>query len=118
MTAGISTSFLFLKRDERWKAEKPYTVTYQPPEGLSKNNFSLERTHNIRVQDVRESERQPCIQEHGFALINIESGPLECEDYDDQMKVASQFLPLAGNAVELALNASRVQFFDITVSSN
>jgi hypothetical protein len=113
--ADISTSFLFLKHDEKWKDEKPYSIMYQPPEGIQKNNFSLEKHNDIHVHDIRELEPQPSVEQHGFALIGIERGSLACEEFDDKAKVASQFLPTAAKAVKSALGAGRVQFFDVTV---
>jgi hypothetical protein len=118
MTADISTSFLFLKNEDKWKDEKPYSIMYQPPEGLERNNFSLERKHNIEVRNIRELDEQPSIDKHGFALISIEPGSLKCAEFDDKAKVTSHFLPTAAKAVKNALKASRVQFFDVTVSND
>lgn len=117
MTASISTSFLFLQHDNKWEHEKPYSIMYQPPAGLKKNNFTLERRGNIEVRNIRELSLIPSIETQGFTLINLEPSSLQSEDFDDKEKVASHFLPCAAKAVKETLKASRVQFFDITVRS-
>ncbi|GAW18001.1 hypothetical protein ANO14919_074700 [Xylariales sp. No.14919] len=115
MTTTVSTLILFLQNHQKWEEETPYHVLLEPPAGLEKSNLNLEPVNSIYVQNIRDLDTPPTIEKNGFALINVDPGYLTSNEFDDNNKIATVFLPRAAKAVKAALGARRIQCFDTAV---
>lgn len=109
----IRSQIHFLKRQDIYDTEKPYTLRFLPPEGFLRANISLEQ-HSIEIQDIR-NETPLEFERDGVAILNLPS-QMSYEDYDDEQKVKEVFLKEVANALKAHLQAQHVQVYEHTVS--
>ena len=112
MVQSIQSNAHFLKRDELYDVDKPYSLRFAPPEGFPSANIKLEN-HSIDIHDVRGS-RSLTFARDGFAVLDFNS-KLTYEDYDDDKVVKNTFLLEVADALKKLLNAQHVQIFEHTI---
>ncbi|KAF2110705.1 hypothetical protein BDV96DRAFT_635312 [Lophiotrema nucula] len=109
-----STSY-FLTRDPTWDKEKPYTLRFQPVEGLEipRTNV-LRETHDVEIHDLRSETDKFDIETQGFTVIEATSR-LAYKDYFDELSIKRLFYPEIETAVKKLLGATWVRVFEHTV---
>ncbi|KAF2230782.1 hypothetical protein EV356DRAFT_472993 [Viridothelium virens] len=103
----------FLKSDELYDREKPYSLRFTPPEGFPRANIKLEK-RDIHVHDIREKKENLEFQKDGLAVLDFES-KMTYQDYDDEDVVKNVFLKEVSNLLKHFLGAQHVQVFEHTV---
>ena len=114
MAASVHSYTHFLKRDELYDTEKPFSLRFTPPEGFPRANIKLER-HDIDIRDVRE-KRNLTFGKDGAAVLEFNSKMIY-EDYDDENVVQDVYLKEVSNFLKKFLGAQHVQIFEHTVCS-
>jgi len=112
MARVVQSNAYFLKRDELYEVEKPYSLRFAPPEGVPGANIKLEN-HNIDIYDVRGS-RALSFAKDGFAIFDFDS-KMKYEDFDDDEAVREIFLLEVANMLKSHLGAQHVQIFEHTI---
>jgi hypothetical protein len=92
-------------------AEKPYTYTYDPPEGVAKTNIVGE-SHAASIFDMRPVADSLSLDVQGFALV---PSPTAVTDFYDEAQLKATYYPEAEDLVKRATGASRVVVFDHTI---
>jgi hypothetical protein len=102
----------FLKRDELYEVEKPYSLRFTPPEGIPRANIKLEN-HSIDVHDIRGS-RSLSFTKDSFAILDFNS-KMKYEDFEDEERVREIFLLEVADMLKGFLRAQHVQIFEHTI---
>lgn len=110
MTGVVHTNTHFLKRDELYNTEKPYSLRFTPSAGFPRSNIKLDK-HDIDIHDIRGSQRSFNFEKDGIAILDFESKMLY-EDYDDDAAVREVLLKEIANALKSFLGAQHVQIFE------
>src|SRR6201986_4196094 len=92
-------------------AEKPYSYTYDPPEGVAKTNIEGE-PHTVPVFDMRPIADGLSLDVQGFALV---PAPTLVSDFYDEGQLRGTYYREAEELVKRATGASRVMVFDHTI---
>ncbi|KIX10280.1 uncharacterized protein Z518_01362 [Rhinocladiella mackenziei CBS 650.93] len=103
----------FLKRDELYSTEKPYSLRFTPPEGFLRSNIKLEK-HEIDIHDIRNHKSTLNFQRDGVAILDFES-KMVYEDYDNEEVVKAVLLKEIANGLKVFLGGQHVQIFEHTV---
>jgi hypothetical protein len=109
------TSMYFLRKEDRYKTEKPYSLRFVPPEGFPRSNILLEKHEDMSIEDVRPTVDELSFEEHGFKILPINT-PMNYGDFDDEQKIIDVYLREVANSVRDALGAVHVHIFEHTVS--
>ena len=112
MAESVLTTTHFLKRDELYETEKPYSLRFTPPEGVPRANIKLER-HDIDIHDMR-NVRTLSFSEDGVAILQMES-KMTYANYDIDTVVKDVFLKEVADLLKAFLGAQHVQIFEHTV---
>jgi hypothetical protein len=107
----IITELVFLQRDEKHKAEKPYKLQYDPGEDIPRWNCQNEAQSGIRVHDIRGREKEFGLEKQGFAVFKLES-KLAPEDFDDEQKVKKIYYQELSRLLRETLGAKRVEILE------
>ncbi len=92
-------------------ANKPYTYTYDPPEGVAKTNI-INDPHKMPIFDMRPIADGLDLDVQGFALVQA---PTAVADFYDRDEVRRAYDAEAEDIVKRATGACRVVVFDHTV---
>jgi hypothetical protein len=92
-------------------AEKPYSYTYDPPEGVAKSNIEGE-AHTVPVFDMRPVADGLSLDVQGFALV---PAPTAVSDFYDEDQLRAMYYREAEDLVKRTAGASRVVVFDHTI---
>jgi hypothetical protein len=112
MPGRILTTTHFLKKDELYNHEKPYSLRFTPPEGFPRANIKLDR-HEVEIEDVRNT-RDLNFDTDGIAITKFES-KMSYDDYDDDDVVKDVYLREVADHLRKILGAEHVQIFEHTV---
>lgn len=115
MAENLISALWFLQRDSLYKTEKVYELKYDPPNGLPKTNMRLEQ-HPVAIADIRKRQSEFSFSQNGFTIMTFNCS-LSRDDFDDDEKVLSIYLPEAAHRAKLLLGADRVQVLDYVVRS-
>jgi hypothetical protein len=91
--------------------DKPYTYTYDPPEGVPKTNIVSE-PHGVPIFDMRPVADGLTLDVQGFTLV---PAPTAVTDFFDEAQLQATYYPEAENLVKRATGATRVVVFDHTI---
>jgi hypothetical protein len=92
-------------------AEKPYSYTYDPPEGVARTNIVGE-AHTVPIHDMRPIADGLTLDLQGFALLKA---PTTVADFYDEAQLEATYYREAEALVKQATGASRVVVFDHTI---
>lgn len=109
-------SLNFLERHDLYKEEKPYVLTFKPPDGFPSTNVKLDLHEDVEVYDIRGRENEFSIDQNGFALMKLNS-QLSYKDFGEDEIVSKIYLKEVADALIKRLGASQVQIFEHVVSS-
>ena len=112
MAKVVWSNAYFLKRDELYEVEKPYSLRFAPPEGIPRANIKLEN-HSINIHDVRGSQSLSFAKD-GFTVLDFDS-KMKYEDFDDEETVKAMFLLEVADMLKSFLGAQHVQIFEHTI---
>ena len=112
MAKVVQSNAYFLKRDELYEVEKPYSLRFAPLEGIPGANIKLEN-HSIDIHDVRGSRSLSFLKD-GFAVLDFDS-KMKYEDFDDEKTVREIFLLEVADMLKSFLGAQHVQIFEHTI---
>lgn len=112
MAAVVRSYTHFLKRDELYDTEKPFSLRFTPPEGFPRANIKLER-HDIDIRDIRANSSLR-FEKDGATVVQFES-KMTYEDYDNEDVVKDIYLKEVSNFLKQFLGAQHVQIFEHTV---
>lgn len=111
-TAVISETH-FLKRDELYDVDKPYSLRFTPPDDFPRANIKLEK-HTITIRDAKTRPQALSFAECGFQMIPFHSR-LPYAKFEDDSAVKDIYLREAADLIRDFLGATRVQIFEHTV---
>ena len=111
----ITTSMYFLKPQELYLTEKPYSLRFVPPEGFPRSNIALERHEDLHITDIRPKVNELSFEKHGFAVMPLET-QMTYDDFDDEDKIVDVYLLEVANKLRDRLGAKHVHIFEHTVS--
>lgn len=115
MATVIHTSMHFLKQDELYAIEKPYSLRFTPPDGFPAANIKLDK-RDIDIHDLRNNAKSLTFERDGVSVLEFESS-MTYEDYDDDEIVKEILLKEVANLLKDFLAAQHVQIFEHTVRS-
>jgi hypothetical protein len=103
----------FLKRDELYNVDKPYSLRFTPPEAFPKANIKLEK-HTIAITNIRTRAEPLSFSSCGFQLIPFHS-LLPYAEFENDEAVKEVYLREAANLIRDFMRATKVQIFEHTV---
>ena len=110
----ITSSMWYLERLPLYDVEKPYTMRYEPEEGIPQTNFKKVQ-HPMVVRSMREPGAGPfLLGECGFQLMELKS-QLEPEEFWDNEKVQRVYIQEVKEALKRELGAKYVHVLDYAV---
>jgi len=92
-------------------AERPHTLTYEPPAGVARTNI-VNETHRVPIYDLRPVADTLSLDREGFTLVRAPSAVGNFYDEDELRRV---YYPEAERVIAQATGAARVFVFDHTV---
>lgn len=102
----------FLARDRLFDHEKPYSLRFPPEGDLAQTNIKRER-HAVTIRNLREKPRS-AFDDCGFEVVQTES-KMAYEDFADEGKIRSIYLPEVRAILLQKLGARHVHFLDFAV---
>ncbi|KAJ4402240.1 hypothetical protein N0V85_005350 [Neurospora sp. IMI 360204] len=107
----VMSSMWYLERSPLYDTEKPYSMRYDPDDGVPQSN--LQKVHRpIQVKSMREPGAGPFrLDECGFQLIQLHSS-LKPDDFWDQERVQSVYIQEVKEALKKELGAKYVHVLD------
>lgn len=112
--SNFEGSLIFLRRDDLYKFEKPYTFKFPPKNGCPQGNLANVKVDGIVIENIRGREEQFQLERNGFTVIKVKTG-LEYEDFDMKSGL-DQYFRTMEETLKVHLGASRVNVFRHTVS--
>ncbi|UKZ96366.1 uncharacterized protein TrAFT101_011162 [Trichoderma asperellum] len=110
----IESSMYYLDRVPLYDTEKPYSMRYLPEEDIPQSNY-VKVKHPISVRSIREPGAGPFrIEQCGFQIINIHS-KLTYDEFWDNERVQSVYIPEVKQALKLETGAKYVHVLDYAV---
>ncbi|KAF2502334.1 hypothetical protein BU16DRAFT_612011 [Lophium mytilinum] len=107
------TSIYFLKRNDLYHDEKPYSLRFTPPNDFPRSNIVLEK-HDVTIRDIRPRLKDLSFEKNGFTIMSLES-KMSYDDYDDEEKLINVYLREVADSLCAFLGAVHVQIFEHTV---
>ena len=89
-------------------AERPYTYTYAPGEGIAANNVVYE-SHAVSIENGRSHLRDLSLDQQGFTLLSYHS---RVHNFYDETEIREVYYPEAQQLVKEAIGAAKVLVFD------
>ena len=114
-STNISGTLGFLKRDEKYKSEKPYVLRYHPGEDIPNENILKEFVPNIPLYDIRNMVKPPRFDENGLQLRLIHTN-MTYQDFNYDDKIKSVFLPEIRANLSDFFGTSNIQIFEYKVT--
>lgn len=112
-------AFRYLKWQDLYNHEKPFTVLLDVPEGVKdqrRTNLTFHDAGEETVKDVRGNIDELDINTHGFTYVTWPS-ELNCADFDDKDKIEKEYLPECEDLIRHVLDGvDKVHFFNWLVS--
>jgi hypothetical protein len=104
----------YLERASRYDTEKPYTMRYQPDEGIPQSNFKkIEcpmKAESMRDHGVESFKFNEC----GFEIIELKS-QLSYDEFWDNEKVKQVYIEEVKETLKKELGAKYVHVLDYAV---
>src|ERR1700753_4313665 len=94
----ITTSMYFLKPQDLYRNEKPYSLRFVPPEGFPRSNIALEKHEDLQITDIRSRVDQLSFEENGFKIMPLET-EMSYDDFDDEEKIKRVYLLEVANTL-------------------
>jgi hypothetical protein len=80
----IQSSMYFLKPNDSYKQEKPYSFQCSAQNGLPQSNFALEKHAGITFRDIRTTLQSLDFEKNGFSVLRLpeamSNGGLQCPE--------------------------------------
>lgn len=115
MAAAAETHLYFLSKDTTYEHEKVYEFDFDPPDGFPRTNMIVERQDEIKIHDIRGHESDFKFGRNGFQLVEFPTN-MAYEDFGDEHKVQSVYVPRVAKMLQEFLAASRVQIDSCVVT--
>ncbi|UKZ69038.1 uncharacterized protein TrAtP1_010051 [Trichoderma atroviride] len=110
----IESSMYYLDQVPLYNIEKPYSMRYLPEEDIPQSNY-VKVKRPISARSMREPGAGPFrIEECGFQMIDIHSH-LTYDEFWDNERVQSVYIPEVKKALKLELGAKYVHVLDYAV---
>jgi len=110
-----SATLYFLRRDELFKTEKPYSLDFDS-ENVPRSNLKAHKVPGLPIQDLRTKGPDFNFDNNGIEMLKYKDN-MKYEDWDDQKKIEDVYCEDLGRALIKRLGCSSVQIFDTNVSS-
>ncbi len=110
----VITSMYFLQPQQLYRAEKPYSLRFVPPEGFPRSNIALEKHNDVEIRDIRPRVGELSFSKHGFKIMPVHS-KMTYDDFDDEEKIVDTYLREVADALRDELGAKHVHIFEHTV---
>ena len=110
----VNTSMYFLKPQDLYSTEKPYSLRFVPPEGFARSNIALEKHEDLEIRDIRPHVNELLFQKHGFKIMPLETS-LSYDDFDNEDKLVEVYLREVADKLRDELGAKHVHIFEHTV---
>ncbi|KAK3328635.1 hypothetical protein B0T19DRAFT_196139 [Cercophora scortea] len=111
---AIESSMWYLERAPLYDTEKPYSMRYEPGDGIPQTNF-VKIKQPITVKSMRQPGAGPFhLNECGFQLIELASS-LPYDGFWDNDKVQQVYIPEVKEALKRSLGAKYVVVLDYAV---
>jgi len=111
MSFDITSELVFLQRDPKHEAEKPYKLQYDPGNDLPRKNCVDELQEGIVIHDMRTKEHDFKLESNGFCISKLESQLLP-EDFDDDNKVKKVYYSELKSLLKTKLGARRIEILE------
>ena len=111
--AILETSMQFLARDKLYDVEKPYRFQYQPPEGVPRTNFRMEKHDGINISNIRGREEEFSLEKNGFTVLSLDQ-EIPYEDFNNEAGIR-KYMNLVADRLKVLLNADKVQVYQQVV---
>jgi hypothetical protein len=105
----------FLKREEKWKTEKPYRFRYRVPQDVARTNVAFE-VCNIDIYDMRRFLPSLDLFSNGFEVVSFQT-QMQNADWSDPNRISSRYLPELQSFLVRKLGAKHVKLLDYEVTS-
>jgi hypothetical protein len=106
----------FLVKDVKHQTEKPYTLYYDPDDGIPRTNVTNER-QSITISNFRSIKADAPFQEYGFTALQL-SSKLSVEEFYQHERVVEVYYPECKNILEKMFpDASRIYILEHLVCS-
>lgn len=109
----VITTLRYAKADAKaLSEEKAYILNYDVPAGVPKSNFSIEYYQDIPVKSLRDANLD--FYHNGLTTATLPQC-MPKEDFDDEAKVESTYLPEIHRCIQKALGVDEVYIFDYMI---
>ena len=110
----IESFMYYLERTSLYDAEKPYTMRYQPDEGIPQSNFKKIK-HPMIAKSMRQPDAGPFyLNDCGFQLVELKSH-LSYEEFWDKRRVQEVYIQEVKDTLKKELGAKYVHVLDYAV---
>jgi hypothetical protein len=109
-----NATLYFLRRDELFKTEKPYSLDFDS-ENVPRSNLKAHKVPELPIKDLRTKGADFNFDNNGIEMLKYENN-MKYEDWDDQKKIEDIYCEDLGRALIKRLGCSSVQIFDTNVS--
>jgi len=114
MMKDTQATLYFLRRDELFKTEKPYSLDFDT-EDVPRSNLKAHKVPDVPIKDIRATGTRYNFEKNGIEMLKYEDR-MEYEDWFDQKKIEDIYCEDLGHALIKRLGCSSVQIFDTAVS--
>jgi len=112
----LQTSMHFLKKQKKYKTEKPYSLRFVPPPGFPRSNIVLEKHDDIIIEDARPNVSRLSFEEHGFEIMPLNTS-MSYKDFEVEDLIKEFYLREVADTLRDRLGAKHVHIFEHTVRS-
>lgn len=110
-------SLYFLDRDHLYDEEKPYTLQYDPGDGIPSSNVKQVLVPGIKLQDLRKRSRAAIsFEKSGIDVLRIKDS-LDYEGFSDPIKVTTVYLDEIQKTLMDYFGARKIHLCDYVVNS-
>lgn len=114
---AVKGSIHFLKHDELYDQEKPYTIRYALPDNIPQTNSQHEERHGILIRNIRPQLENFSLETHGFGVIKMSSA-MTYQDFETEDRIIDIYLTEVARKLRETLKARHVQVYEHTVSTS
>jgi hypothetical protein len=110
---GLVAQMNFLERSEEYLETKPYSMRYEPENGIPQSIVKYEK-HEVTIHNLRRCKERLNFASCGFGVMSMET-ELNYDDFADCKKIESIYLEEVRDKLQQGFNASYVYIMDYVV---
>jgi hypothetical protein len=112
---NVSSTLLYLRKDEIHETEKPYKLQYNTKDELPQQTTVQDSRGPILIRDLRGQTKSFSFEKNGFSVLEMES-KMDPEDFADERRVKEVYYPEVQALLLRYFGAKRVEILEHLVT--